>query len=54
MLLTVTTSSPDIKAETSGFICRLSPHSLNHAQIVKIPERFSLLPATVEAHLSDA
>jgi hypothetical protein len=57
MLLTVYTTSspgPDNQAETSGFICRLLPHSLNHAQIVKIPERFSILPATVEAHLADA
>ena len=56
MLLTVYTTSspgPDNQAETSGFICRLLPHSLNHAQM-KIPERFSILPATVEAHLADA
>ena len=56
MLLTVYTTSsagPANQAETSGFICRLLPHSLNHAQM-KIPERFSILPATVEAHLADA
>jgi hypothetical protein len=45
---------PDNHAGTSGFTGRFLPHSLNHAQNVKIPERFSLLPATVEAHLSDA
>jgi hypothetical protein len=56
MLLTVYTSSPtpDNQAKTSGFICRLSPHSVNRARLVKILKRFRLLPATVDAHFSNA
>ena len=57
MLLTVYTTSsstPYTEAKISDFYLPVFYPSVNRARLVKILKRFRLLPATVEARLSNA